>query len=135
MQGEIEQIVLSEKASKTSVVSTSVGGTAMRTPGYLRAIRRWCSRWRMKARPRAFPPSEPPPICRKNVSAGLKRRRIKFADQDLALLAAILGDRFDQVAPQMLSVPKSDTVRGRSFCASANSVRAISQCEKWLRSP
>jgi hypothetical protein len=32
------------------------------------------------------------------------------------------------------SVAKSETCRGRSRCASVNSVRALSQTEKWLRS-
>ena len=56
----------------------------------------------MKARPRALPPIEPPPICRKKAPSGWKWRGIEFADQRLALLAAILRDGFDHIVAQVL---------------------------------
>ena len=64
----------------------------------------------------------------------LKGRGIEFADQRLALFAAIFGDRVDQVASQILQRAEVADLARPQPCASANSVRAISQCEKWLRS-
>ncbi len=85
-----------------SVAITTAGGTEMRTPGKRFTIRRVRSRCRTNARPRALPPSEPAPIRRKLDCARLEGVSLEIADQDFVLLAAVIVDRLDQIAAQML---------------------------------
>ena len=55
---------------------------------------------------------------------------LEIANQDFALLAAVLAMESIRSCRKCSGSVKSETLRGRSFAASANSVRAISQCEK-----
>ena len=102
----------------------------MRTPGKRRVRRLLRSRWRTKARPRAFPPSDPEPMRRKLDSDGWKVSALKspirtsLCSRRYSLIDSIRSRR------RCSGLAKSETFRGRSFAASANSVRAISQCEK-----
>ena len=92
------------------------------------AVRR---RWRTKARPRALPPSEPAPMRRKLESDGLNVSALEVADQRLrsARGGSRRWTRSDRGADAR-DWRSRETLRGRSLCARANSVRAISQCEK-----
>jgi len=117
------------------VATTTLGGTAIRTPSKHCPIRFLCSKFRRKASPRAFPPRETPANPQKRTFRRLEGRRVEIAYQNLALLVSILCDRVDQVAPQVLVAREIDTLRGRSFCANANSVLAINQWERWFLWP
>ena len=90
------------KRSNTSVASTTVRGTAMRTPGKRRACAWDAAGDGAKASPRALPPSEPSPMRRKNASSGWNVCRIEIANQVLTLFPAVLGDGVNQVASQHL---------------------------------
>ena len=83
----------------------------------------------MNARPRALPPSDPPPM-RQKLAAGSKLVASKSATIRAAALLAVSLNRVDEVLRRSSMVAKSDTFRGRSRCASANSVRAFSHLEK-----
>ena len=96
----------------------------------MRSVRK---RWRTNAKPRALPPSDPEPILRKPDSEGLNVSALKspistsLCSRRYSLMDSIKFCR------KCSMVRKSLTLRGRSLAASANSVRAMSQWEKWLR--
>ena len=58
----------------------------------------------MKARPARLSAQRTAADLEEEGLVRLERRRVEFADQDLALLAAIFGDGFDQVATQVLGI-------------------------------
>ena len=64
----------SRKSSKTSVPSTTQGGTVIWMPGKRVYIPKVPSRWRTKASARALPPSEPSPM-RAKLFVGVERAR------------------------------------------------------------
>ena len=122
----------SRKRSNTSVAITAVGGTATRTSGNACATSNSCRSRLTKARPRALPPSDPAPI-RENTLRVSKLPRSKSAT--VARLRPSRYSSMDSIrsARRSSSVAKSDTLRGRMRCATANSVRAFSHLEKSLR--
>ncbi len=61
---------------------------------------------------------------------GLKVSGVEIADEDFTLLAPIFIDRVDQIAAQMFRTVEVRNFARAQLRASANSVRAMSQCEK-----
>ena len=105
----------------------------MRTPGNRRADTALSQKVPNKSQAASLAAQRPGADPQKTRFRRLERVGPEVADQHFALFAAILVDRLDQIPPQMSGVAKSETFRGRSLAAKANSVRAISQWEKWLR--
>ena len=116
MHGEVEKIVLAHELSNTSVASTTArrhGDAHVRKSARDQTI--LAQKWRTKARPRAFPPSDPEPMRRKPDSEGLKVSALKspirtsFCSRRYSWIDSIKSRR------RCFGLAKSDTFRGRSL--------------------
>ena len=74
----------------------------MRTPGKRRVMRLLVQQMADKGEAARFAAQRTGANPQKIDSDGLKVSRVEIADQNLALLAAVLVDRLDQIAAQML---------------------------------